>query len=138
LIDRLPWRAHSTETVTIVHIVNELKTSTIATEGTAASPSTILASGRPSIRLLEKTPPSANTDCDTPSRPNSFQPTSRPMPKTMTQLPKKAIRRRASTGGSFDKPDIRRNIIAGRATTKTKDDRLSATSALQRVRRMTT
>ena len=123
--ERLPWRAHSTDTVTRTHRISALKTSTSATEGSAASPSTILASGRPSMTLLEKTPPSANTDCPTPSSPKNPLAIRRPMPKTIRQLPKKASNRRASTAGSFEKSLISRNSITGKAKEKTNQDSLS-------------
>ena len=125
LTERLPCLAHSMETVTSVHRISALKIRTSATEGTAASPSAILASGRPSMTLFENTPPSPNTDCAVPSMPKAFQAISRPMKKTIRQPPKKAMSRRASTGGSLEKSLIRRNIIAGMATEKTKRERLS-------------
>jgi len=115
-----PWRAHSTLTVTSVHRISELNTSTSATAGTAASPSSTRANGSPSMTLFENTPPSANTDCDTPSSANSFHATRRPSANTTRQLPKKAISRRASTGGSVDRPLIRRNSMAGSAAANTK------------------
>lgn len=78
LTDRLPCLA-SMETVTSVHRIRALKMRTSATEGTAASPSAILASGKPSMTLFENTPPSPNTDWAVPSMPKTFQPTRRPM-----------------------------------------------------------
>ena len=99
--EKLPCRAHSMETVTRVHKIMALKAMISATEGIASSPKVTLASGRPSRTLLEKIPPSAKTDCATPSRANSFQASRRPSTKTTRQPPKKAIIRRVSTGGSF-------------------------------------
>ena len=126
--EKLPCRAHSTETVSKVQRINELKTSTSATDGSAATPSASLASGKPSMRLLENTPPSANTDCDTPSSAKTFHAIRRPMPKTIRQPPKNAISRRASTGGRLEKSLNSRNKVAGSATEKTKRVRLSETT----------
>ncbi len=123
--EKWPCRAHSTDTVTSVHKISALNTSTSATDGTAASPSATLASGKPSITLLENTPPSANTDWPTPSSSNSFHATSRPMANTIKHPPKNASSKRASTGGNLEKSLTSRNSIAGNATVKTKRVRLS-------------
>src|SRR5689334_8171484 len=125
--ERWPKRAHSTETVASVHSVSALKTSTSATDDSAASPSTDLAYGTPSSTLFENIPPNANTDCATPSSRNSRRPSSRPIPNTMKQPPMNATSRRLSTGGNFDRPLIRRNSSAGSASANTK--RVSATLA---------
>ena len=77
------------------------------------------------MTLFENTPPKAKTDCDTPSSANTFHAIKRPITKTIRQPPKKAINRRASTGGNLEKSLISRNIMAGMATEKTKRDRLS-------------
>ena len=130
--DSSPCRAHSTDTVTRVHSVSELNTSTSATDGIAASPSVALTIGTPSSTLLAKMPPSANTDCCTPFRPNSHRPISRPRAKTTRQPPKKAISSRASTGGSFEKSLISENSSAGTATAKTNFASASLTAFGQR------
>ena len=116
----LPCFAHSTDTVTKVHSVSELNTSTGATVGNAASPRAMRASGMPSMALLEKMPASAKTDWLTPSSRNTRQASRRPMTNTMRQLPKKAIRARLSTGGSCDSPHIITNSRAGKAAENTK------------------
>jgi hypothetical protein len=65
-----------------------LKTSSNATIGTAASPSAILAIGRPVSTMFEKIPPSPKMDCDTPSILKSPTAAARPTKNTIRQLPK--------------------------------------------------
>ena len=87
-IDAVRLRAHSTDTVTSVHSRNELNTSTSDTAGSAASPSSVLASGTPRSRLFEKMPPTPNTDCAAPSMPNSRRAATRARPNTSSDPPK--------------------------------------------------
>jgi len=82
------WRAHSTETVTSVHSNSELKTMTSDAEGIDASPSVTLTSGTPSNTMLAKMPPTANTDCDAPSRWKNVAAISRPNRNTTRHPPK--------------------------------------------------
>ena len=76
--EKLPLCAHSTETVTSVHRIRLLNTSTSATEARLACPRRITATGIPSMTLLEKIPPRPNTDAEMASRPNTLFATMRP------------------------------------------------------------
>jgi hypothetical protein len=65
-------------------------------------------------------PPSAKTDCWTPSSFSTAAPSRRPSANTIRQPPKKAINTRPSTAGRRATPLIKRNSSAGIAIAKTK------------------
>jgi hypothetical protein len=104
-----------------------LNTSTSDTAGNEADPSATLAIGTPSSTLLANMPPSANTDCATPSMPKIQRPANRPIAYTIRQLPKNAASSIVSTGGRREKSDISPNSRAGMATANTNCVRASDT-----------
>ena len=122
-------RAHSMDTVTRIHSNSELNTRTSDTTGSAASPSRIVASGRPSSRLFAKMPPTPKTDCSTPSILNTRDAMTRPTRNTSEAAAEvRDAASRASTGGRREKSLISRNSTAGMATAKT--NRVSASETL--------
>ena len=134
--DRLPYRAHSTETVSKgPQDQRKLKAGTKATDGSAASPKRFLGEQQADIKLLENAAQREDR-CATPSSEKTFHATPGARCKDDQAAAEEREQEARVDRRQLRKSQSSRNSVAGNATEKTKRVRPYEIKVGQRVTRI--